>query len=182
MTSDHRRTKVPEDAYVWIWLPDATEPVVAGRITRDRKRLIFNDGQSYLERTNRIPIYEPELPVCRGAILPQAGLDLAGFLRDAAPDAWGRRVILNRIFGRRGKDIDPAELDELTYLLKSGSDRIGALDFQNSAYEYVPRTTQAAMHEDLLLAAEKLKMASHWFQILSRLCCAGHHLVAHAQR
>ena len=30
---------------------------------------------------------------------------MAGCLRDAAPDAWGRRVILNRTFGRKGKDV-----------------------------------------------------------------------------
>ena len=67
---------------------------------------------------------------------------MAGCLRDAAPDAWGRRVILNRIFGRKGKDVDTAALDELTYLLESGSDRIGALDFQHSPSEYVPRAVQ----------------------------------------
>ena len=49
MTSDRRDTKAPEEAYVWIWLPGATAPVVAGRIARDGERLIFNYGQSYLE-------------------------------------------------------------------------------------------------------------------------------------
>jgi len=62
--------KAPEEAYVWLWLPDATEPVVAGRIARDGERLIFNYGQSYLNRQEAIPIYEPELPLKSGAILP----------------------------------------------------------------------------------------------------------------
>ena len=73
------------------------------------------------------------------------------------PDAWGRRVILNRIFGRRGKDVDVDALDELTYLLESGSDRIGALDFQHSPFEYVPRVVQTATLEELLSAAEKVE-------------------------
>ena len=150
-------TLPPDEAYVWIWLPGATEPVVAGRIARDGERLVFNYGQSYLERNDCMPIYEPELPLRSGAIPPATGLRMAGCLRDAAPDAWGRRVILNRSFGRQGKDVDTAALDELTYLLESGSDRVGALDFQRSPSEYVPRTAQAATLEELLSAAERVE-------------------------
>ena len=157
MTSDHPDTKVSEEAYVWIWLPGATAPVVAGRIARDGNRLIFNYGQSYLDLDARIPIYEPELPLRSGAITPGAGLSMPGCLRDAAPDAWGRRVILNRIFGHKDKDVDITVLDELTYLLQSGSDRIGALDFQHSPVEYVPRVAQNPMLEELLSAVEKVE-------------------------
>lgn len=157
MTSERPDTKAPEEAYVWSWLPGATEPVVAGRIARDGERLIFNYGQSYLDRPEAIPIFEPELPLRSGAIPPEAGLRMAGCLRDAAPDAWGRRVILNRTFGRKGKEVDIAVLDELTYLLESGSDRIGALDFQRSPSEYVPRAIQAATLEELLSASEKVE-------------------------
>lgn len=154
--NSERSTKVPEDAYVWIWLPGATEPVVAGRIARDGNRLIFNYGQSYLERKEAIPIYEPELPLKRGPILPESGLSMAGCLRDAAPDAWGRRVILSRIFGHSGNETDIGALDELTCLLTSGSDRIGALDFQRSPIEYVPRAVQTATLEELQQAAGKV--------------------------
>jgi serine/threonine-protein kinase HipA len=49
------------------------------------------------------------------------------------------------------------ELDELTYLLESGSDRIGALDFQKSPTQYVPRQTQQPSMEELLTAAEKVE-------------------------
>ena len=156
MTSDRPDTKAPDEAYVWIWLPGATAPVVAGRIGRAGERLIFNYGQSYLDRNDRVPIYEPELPLRSGAIAPETGLSMAGCLRDAAPDAWGRRVILNRTFGLRGKDADTATLDELTYLLESGSDRSGALDFQHSPSDYVPRAAQAATLEELQSAAEKV--------------------------
>ena len=157
MTSDCPDAKAPEEAYVWIWLPGATAPVVAGRVARDSGRLIFNYGRSYLDRIDSIPIHVPELPLQSGAIAPAAGLSMAGCLRDAAPDAWGRRVILNRTFGSVGRDADPATLDELTYLLKSGSDRIGALDFQHSPSEYVPRSIQTATLEELLSAAERVE-------------------------
>ena len=165
MTSDRPGTEArekapeeaPEEAYVWIWLPGASSPVVAGRIARDGRRLIFNYGRSYLDRNDRIPIYAPELPLRSGAIAPEAGLSMAGCLRDASPDAWGRRVILNRAFGRKGRDADTGALDELTYLLESGSDRIGALDFQRSPFDYVPRAARAATLEELRSAAERVE-------------------------
>ena len=89
MISDRPDAKSPEEAYVWIWLPGATAPVVAGRVARDSGRLIFNYGRSYLDRIDSIPIHVPELPLQSGAIAPAAGLRMAGCLRDAAPDAWG---------------------------------------------------------------------------------------------
>jgi serine/threonine-protein kinase HipA len=146
-----------DEAYVWIWLPGATQPVVTGRISRQGERLSFNYGQSYLDRPEAIPIFEPELPLQRGLISPAAGLSMAGCLRDGTPDAWGRRVILNHLFGRAGRDTDIGTLDELTYMLASGSDRIGALDFQASPTEYEPRRAQAAGLEELLGAAEKIE-------------------------
>ena len=55
------------------------------------------------------------------------------------------------------EDADIGAIDELTYLLESGSDRIGALDFQLSPTRYVPRSVQAATLEELLTAAEKVE-------------------------
>jgi serine/threonine-protein kinase HipA len=153
MTSNDRY----EEAYVWIWLPDETEPIVAGLITRDGQQLIFNYGRSYLERNNAISIFEPELPLQEGALYPVAGLSMASCLRDAAPDAWGRRVIVNRILGVKGDRIDVDQFDELTYMLESGSDRMGALDFQRSATDYVPRGTVAVPLEELLDLADRVE-------------------------
>lgn len=149
------------EAYVWVWLPGSTLPVVAGRIARDGEIYVFNYGRSYLTLKDAIPLYLPELPLRSGAHTPAPGLTMAGCLRDAAPDAWGRRVILNRTFGIRsgikGKGVDIGDIDELTYLLESGSDRIGALDFQGSPTTYIPRTPRAATLEELLSAAEKVE-------------------------
>ncbi|MBS0541556.1 MAG: HipA domain-containing protein, partial [Proteobacteria bacterium] len=155
MTSSPRPAPRSE-AYVWIWLPGAVDPIVAGRLARDGDRLIFNYGQSYLARPDAIAIYEPELPLQRGALVPGPGLALAGCLRDGAPDAWGRRVILNRLLGLHGKGANVEALHELTYLLESGSDRIGALDFQASPTAYVRRGGRATPLQDLLHAAEKV--------------------------
>jgi len=145
------------EAFVWIWLPDAAEPVVAGKLTADSDRLIFNYGKSYLNRENAIPIYDAELPLKRGVLPLRSGLAMPGCIRDAAPDAWGRRVIINKKLGLKGVDADSVNLDELTYLLESGSDRIGALDFQMSAVDYVPRTSGKATLDELLQSAERVE-------------------------
>jgi serine/threonine-protein kinase HipA len=147
MTSKHTQ------AYVWVWLPDSTQPVVAGLITASGKQLAYNYGQSYLRRKNAIPLYEPELPLKSGLLPLLNGLNMPNCIRDAAPDAWGRRIIINRKFGSGGKDVDPGSLDELTYLLESGSDRIGALDFQAAASNYVPRESAEVSLDELLDAA-----------------------------
>ncbi len=149
--------KEQHEAFVWLWLPNSTTPIVAGRIERNNEQLVFNYGRSYLDRDECISIYEPELPLRSGAIFPRSGLTIAGCVRDAAPDAWGRRVILNRLFGIRGTNSDTSVLDELTYLLESGSNRIGALDFQDSSTEYVPRIAETTPLSELQLAIEKVE-------------------------
>lgn len=137
------------EAFVWVWLPGAITPVVAGRLYADGDRLLFNYGRSYLARNDAIALYEPELPLRTGALPLIPGLNMPNCIRDAAPDAWGRRVILNHRLGKSGKEIDTGELDELTYLLESGSDRIGALDFQLSAKNYIAREGSTASLEEL---------------------------------
>lgn len=155
MTSEIRSSY--QEAYVWVWLPDATVPTVAGLLTRQGRQLVFNYGRSYLARPDAIALYAPELPLRAGAIPLLPGLDMPGCIRDASPDAWGRRVLINRKLGRQGQNAAGFELDELSYLLESGSDRIGALDFQRSATAYKPRLAQQPSLADLQTAAEKIE-------------------------
>lgn len=145
------------EAFVWVWLPGEVTPVVAGKLVLDGSLLIFNYGQSYLARANAIALYEAELPLRAGALPLLQGLSMPGCIRDAAPDAWGRRVIINKKLGAKGASTDVTQLEELTYLLESGSDRIGALDFQLSATEYVPRYSENATLEELLSSAERVE-------------------------
>lgn len=184
MTSEPKR-----EAFVWIWLPGATEPIVAGRLDRtgafleQQEVLTFAYARSYLERDGAISLYTPELPLRRGRIDPTAppadsgwrgypvrgqrsALPIAGCLRDAAPDAWGRRVINLRLHGK-----PEVELDELTYLLLSGSDRIGALDFQDSPTTYIARGETATL-EQLLQFAELVEAGQPIPQDLA--AAAGH--------
>jgi len=147
-------TSEPRQAFVWAWLPGAGDPVVAGRLDSTGEIVTFTYGQSYLARGEKIALYLPELPLRRGPIAPLAG-NVAGAIADAAPDSWGRRVILNR---RAGRDaFDTTDLNLLTYLLESGSDRIGALDFQTSSSDYVPRSTADATLTELAESAERVE-------------------------
>ena len=153
MTSETRYT----EAYVWVWMPGKTKPVVAGLLTANGKQLLFNYGQSYLARNDAISLYEPELPLRSGVLPLTSGLNEPSCIRDAAPDAWGRRIIINRRFGTHGKDLDPGSVDELTFLLESGSDRTGSLDFQSSSDAYKPREGGEATLKSLLDAAELIE-------------------------
>lgn len=77
------------EAFVWAWLPGASEPVAAGRLETSGEIVYFTYGRSYLDRFGAIPLYLPELPLRQGRIRPPAGLTAAGCIRDAGPDAWG---------------------------------------------------------------------------------------------
>ncbi|BBZ48833.1 HipA domain-containing protein [Mycobacterium heidelbergense] len=161
-TSD-RAIPVPRGAYVWVWLPGHTEPVVAGRIQvrvlRDRgpHRYMFGYGRSYLARPNAISLYTPELPLRAGwQTPPNPTMSIASVLRDAGPDSWGQRVILEQLHGAKGRDADPGDLEQITYFLEPGSNRIGGLDFQTSADVYVPRGSSATLDE-LHTAADALQ-------------------------
>ena len=152
-------TSEPRQVFVWVWLPGEREPVVAGRLDAVGEIVTFTYGRSYLEHEGAIPLYLPELPLRRGAIDPLVG-EVAGCIADSAPDSWGRRVILDRrvdgytLDGALG---DTTDLGLLTYLLESGSDRIGALDFQTSASAYVPRVATGATLAELSESARRVE-------------------------
>ena len=144
-------TTTSKQVYVWTWLPGSTDPVPAGVLERrgGSVDLSFRYGEQYRERLNAVPLYN--MPI-DGPTWHEAShnLKMPAAIRDASPDSWGRRVILQRL--------DPAsddteDLDEVTYLLQSGSNRLGAVDFQTSAREYEARVETAKL-DQLLEAAE----------------------------
>ncbi|MCI2239625.1 type II toxin-antitoxin system HipA family toxin [Paenibacillus sp. TRM 82003] len=155
MTSD----APPARVFVWVWLPGATNPVVAGVLqdtgeqARGQAVLAFRYAASYRARGNAVSLFDRELPLDGEVHDPRdtphrAPSALAGCLRDAAPDAWGRRVVNLRLAA------DPdADLSETAYLMASGSDRIGALDFQEAPDRYVARDEAATLDELLHVAA-----------------------------
>ncbi len=147
-------TSEPREAFVWTWLPGSEVPVVAGRLETVGDLVEFNYGRSYLAREDAIALYLPELPLQPGRQPPLDGLRIAGCIKDAGPDAWGQRVILRHLLGEGARDADLGQVDTLTYLLLSGSDRIGALDFQTSSSTYAARNEDSAQLDELLQAAD----------------------------
>ena len=146
-------TSEPTSAYVWIWLPGTTEPVVCGRLDQVNDRIAFVYGRSYLDRGDAVSIYDFELPLRSGYQYPAStqarGVPLC--IDDALPDSWGRRLINRRL------NEPTREFGDLTYLLESGSDRIGALDFQASADVHVPREADNATLDELATASERIE-------------------------
>ncbi|MGQ0742855.1 MAG: type II toxin-antitoxin system HipA family toxin [Acidimicrobiales bacterium] len=144
----------PTSAFVWAWLPDATEPVVAGRVDEDTVTglVTFTYGRSYLGRSDAMALFLPDLPLEATIHYPVAGR-VPGPIADASPDAWGRRVIERRQASMgRTTDLGFVEL-----LLESGSDRFGALDFQVSSERYVPRLGASPSLDDLAAAADLIE-------------------------
>ena len=118
---------------VFIHLPGETDAVPAGRLTMVEQGLQvqasrFAYGRRYLHRANAVPVDPIALSLAGGRgsaeLVPPDGLALFGALRDATPDAWGRRVIENRL------KAPPNGLPESTYLDHAGRHRAGALDIR----------------------------------------------------
>ena len=92
----------------------------------------FSYGLRYLERPGAIEIDPVTLSLnnragIRGkALFPAEGLRLFGGIRDAAPDAWGRRVIEAKL------KVPGNSLPESEYLIHAGSQRVGALDIRRT--------------------------------------------------
>lgn len=152
--SERRPASVAEDqAYVWVWLPGAAEPVVCGQIADRGEYHEFVYGASYRARSDAMALDHIELPLTPG--IHRSRHHIQGVIRDAAPDAWGRRVLIHRL----GMDFAAAdkELREIDYLVNARGERVGALHVQRSPYTYEAPTTPEASLADLLHAAELLE-------------------------
>lgn len=110
--------------------------VPAGRVTLTQDQALlassFAYGGRYLDRPDRFEIDPVSLSLAdplrvRGVeLFPANQLTQFGGIRDAAPDAWGRRVIESQ------RKVPANSLTEADYLLGAGSDRVGALDIRAS--------------------------------------------------
>ncbi len=125
--------------FVFAHLPQSTQGqgwAPAGRLTLTQERDVvassFAYGTRYIERPDAFEIDPVSLRFAdkarvRGvALFPANQLAQFGGLRDAAPDAWGRRVI------EAQRRVPANSLSEADYLLGAGSDRVGALDVRDT--------------------------------------------------
>ena len=122
MTSE----RAGHECFVHLVLPGETGFTVAGRFRVARTpvgspRGEFVYGRSYLDRPNAVELDPVELTL-GPHVRETARLEgFFGAIRDAMPDAWGRRLVERRA-GRSG-------LEEFDYLQEGDADRAGALGF-----------------------------------------------------
>jgi len=122
------------DVFVFAHLLQGWAP--AGRLTltqdRDLVASRFAYGTRYIDRPDALEVDPVSLGLkdrlrVRGAeLFPVNQLTQFGGIRDAAPDAWGRRVI------EAQRRVPADSLREADYLLGAGSDRVGALDVRHA--------------------------------------------------
>jgi serine/threonine-protein kinase HipA len=112
-------------AYVYLQLPGSLEIVTAGFFEQQERAGVvvgvFVYNPTYLERADAVPLDPFELPLREGRFETVKLSGIFGSLRDASPDAWGRRII--------ERHLNRTDLSEVEYLLHSPEDRAGALSF-----------------------------------------------------
>ncbi len=94
------------------------------------KAASFTYGLNYARRPDALEVDPVSLSlrnldeVLGKRLFPAKQLSFFGGIRDAAPDAWGRRVIEAKL------KVPANSLPESQYLLHAGSERVGALDIR----------------------------------------------------
>ena len=144
--SDHR-------AYVYLQLPRSLEIVTAGLYELSFPQGLpmgsFVYNPAYLKRADAVPLEAYELPLSPRRFQTVKLKGIFGALRDASPDAWGRRII--------EKHAGRTDLTEVDYLLHSPEDRAGALSFGRNKVAPAPgrKFNQVIQLQALLAAAEQ---------------------------
>ena len=147
-----------QSCYVYIQLPGTTETVPCASL---RVRTVaagayegtFTYGKRYLERPEVVALDPFHLPL---SARPQRFTKLKGIpgaVRDASPDAWGRRVIQAKL------QRPEADIQEMEYLLNGPDDGAGNLSFGRTVTPPEPRRPFNRTHQlgALIEAAEKLE-------------------------
>lgn len=118
----------------------------------------FAYGLNYARRADALEVDPVSLSLRDRAgvlgkrLLPANALTLFGGIRDAAPDAWGRRVIEAKL------KVPANSLPESQYLLHAGSDRVGALDIRESLRDGPSRGANVSHSlEHLMDATERIE-------------------------
>lgn len=116
------------EAYVYIQLPGSLETVPAALL---RVQTLpdgtqvgrFRYGDRYLQRPEAVALDPFRLPLANQVVEFTQLKGIPGAVRDAGPDAWGRRVIEHKL------ERSPADLHEIDYLLQGPQDGAGYLSF-----------------------------------------------------
>ena len=144
--------------YVYIQLPGALESVPAALLKVEKLANgtyvgRFRYGDRYLQRPDAVAFDPFQLPLGKNVHEFTKLKGIPGAVRDAGPDAWGRRVIEHKL--ERG----PADLEEIDYLLNGPQDGAGNLGFGLKVEPPAPKRQYNRTHQlnVLIEAAEAIE-------------------------
>ncbi|MGM9427211.1 type II toxin-antitoxin system HipA family toxin [Hydrogenophaga sp. MI9] len=145
-------------AYVYIQLPGTLETVPAALLKvqtlSDGVRIgRFRYGDRYLQRPDAVALDPFRLPLARTVYEFTQLKGIPGAVRDASPDAWGRRVIEHTL------QRNAADLQEIDYLLHGPQDGAGCLSFGLKVDPPAPRRTYNRTHQlaELIAATQAIE-------------------------
>ena len=142
------------EVYVYIQLPGTLETVPAAllRVAKlDDGSYVgrCTYGTRYLARPGAVELDPFALPLSRDTYSFTRLKGIPGAVRDASPDAWGRRVIESKL------GVGAGDLDEVDYLLHGPADGAGYLSFGRKVDPPAPTRRYNRTHQlaDLIRAA-----------------------------
>ena len=146
------------EAYVYIQLPGTLDTVPAALLrvqTLPDGTLIgrFRYGDRYLQRQEAVALDPFQLPLDKTVYEFTQLKGIPGAVRDAGPDAWGRRVIEHKL------ERSAADLHEIDYLLHGPQDGAGYLSFGLKAEPPAPKRQYNRTHQlaELIAATQAIE-------------------------
>ncbi|MDB5757398.1 MAG: hypothetical protein JWM30_687 [Burkholderia sp.] len=146
------------EGYVYVQLPGtlATVPAALLRVQTlpDGTQVgRFRYGDRYLQRQDAVALDPFQLPLAKKIFEFTQLKGIPGAVRDAGPDAWGRRVIEHRL------ERSAADLGEIDYLLHGPQDGAGNLSFGLKAEPPAPKRRYNRTHQlaELIAATQAIE-------------------------
>jgi serine/threonine-protein kinase HipA len=145
-------------AYVYVQLPGTLNTVPAALLKLEKLpdgTFVgrFRYGDRYLQRKDAIAFDPFRLPLGDTVHEFTKLKGIPGAVRDAGPDAWGRRVIEHKL------ERSPGDLEEIDYLLNGPQDGAGYLSFGSKPEPLGPKRRYNRTHQlaELVAAVEAIE-------------------------
>ena len=159
MTSERRAGEASvRGVYVYIQLPGTLDTVPAALLRiqtlPDGTQIgRFRYGDRYLQRQDAVALDPFQLPLGKTVYEFTQLKGIPGAVRDAGPDAWGRRVIEHKL--ERGS----GELQEIDYLMHGPQDGAGYLSFGLKVEPPAPKRRYNRTHQlaELIAATQAIE-------------------------
>ncbi|OJZ05653.1 MAG: hypothetical protein BGP20_06085 [Thiobacillus sp. 63-78] len=146
------------EAYIYIQLPGTLETVTAALLRvqtlPDGTQIgRFRYGDRYLQRQEAVALDPFQLPLAKKVFEFTQLKGIPGAVRDAGPDAWGRRVIEHKL------ERSATDLQEIDYLLHGPQDGAGYLSFGLKAEPPAPKRQYNRTHQlaELIAATQAIE-------------------------